>query len=202
MYKNMIKYIKKFYGEHPEKSQHYGRIVKKKNNKRLLTIIENEKIIHGGDFRKRERYIEPTIIELKSTDSKIMQEEIFGPLLPVFTFSKIQDAINFISNNEKPLALYYFGKNKETQKVLENTSSGGVCINNTLLHIANHHLPFGGVGNSGMGKYHGKESFIAFSNQRAVLQSPTWIEDRKSTRLNSSHVAISYAVFCLKKKTK
>lgn len=176
LFTHMIKYIKQFYGEHPEKSQHYGRIVNEEAMNRLLTLIENEKIIHGGDFRKEERYIEPTIIELKSTDSKIMQEEIFGPLLPVFTFSEIQDAINFISNNEKPLALYYFGKNKETQKVLENTSSGGVCINNTLLHIANHHLPFGGVGNSGMGKYHGKESFIAFSNQRAVLQSPTWID--------------------------
>src|SRR5690625_1262576 len=155
MYKNMIKYIKQFYGEHPEKSQHYGRIVSEEAMNRLLTLIENEKIIHGGDFRKEERYIEPTIIELKSTDSKIMQEEIFGPLLPVFTFSEIQDAINFISNNEKPLALYYFGKNKETQKVLENTSSDEVCMNNTLLHIANYHLQFDDLGNSGMRLHHG-----------------------------------------------
>lgn len=118
----------------------------------------------------------PTIIELKSTDTKIMQEEIFGPLLPVFTFSDIDEAINYVNNNEKPLALYYFGKNKNTQKVLQNTSSGGVCINNTLLHIANHHLPFGGVGNSGLGRYHGKESFLAFSNRRAVLKSPTWMD--------------------------
>src|SRR5690625_5438648 len=166
MYKNMIKYIKKFYGEHAEKSQHYGRIVSEEAMNRLLTLIENEKIIHGGDFRKEERYIEPTIIELKSTDSKIMQEEIFGPLLPVFTFSEIQDAINFISNNEKPLALYYFVKNKETQKVLENTSSGGVCINNTILHIANHHLPLGGVANIVMGNYQGKDSDFEFSYEQ------------------------------------
>lgn len=176
LYKHMIKYIKKFYGEHPEKNQYYARIVHDEAMDGLLELLENEKIIYGGEHNKKERYMAPTIIELKSTDTKIMQEEIFGPLLPVFTFSDIDEAINYVNNNEKPLALYYFGKNKNTQKVLQNTSSGGVCINNTLLHIANHHLPFGGVGNSGLGRYHGKESFLAFSNRRAVLKSPTWMD--------------------------
>lgn len=176
LFNHMVKYIKQFYGEYPEKSQHYGRIVHEEAMNRFLELLDGEKILYGGKFNKEERYIEPTIIELQSINTKIMQEEIFGPLLPFFTFSNVQEAINYINSNEKPLALYYFGKNNEAQKVLQSTSSGGICINNTLLHIANHHLPFGGVGNSGMGKYHGKESFIAFSNRRAVLQSPTWID--------------------------
>lgn len=176
LFENMIKYIKQFYGENPEKNEYYGRIIHDDALNRLLDLLEKEKIIYGGTFNKEKRYIEPTILELKSTESKIMQEEIFGPLLPVFTFSNIKEAMDYIHHNEKPLALYYFGKDKQAQKVLQNTSSGGVCINNTLMHIANPHLPFGGVGNSGMGRYHGKESFIAFSNQRAVLKSPTWID--------------------------
>lgn len=172
----MIKYIKQFYGENPKKSKHYGRIVHDNAMNRLLGLMENEKIIFGGEYDKEERYLAPTIIELKSTDTKIMQEEIFGPLLPVWTFSDIKEAIDYINNNQKPLALYYFGNNKQAKMVLGNTTSGGGCINNTLLHIANHHLPFGGVGNSGMGKYHGKDSFLAFSNQRAILRSPTWMD--------------------------
>lgn len=176
LYDYMIKHIKQLYGESPEKSKHYGRIVHNNAMDRLLELLQSEKIIYGGEYHKEERYIAPTILELKSTDTEIMQEEIFGPLLPVLTFSDIKEATDYINNNEKPLALYYFGKNKQAQNMLENTSSGGACINNTLLHIANHHLPFGGVGNSGMGKYHGKESFIAFSNQRAILKSPTWLD--------------------------
>lgn len=176
LFEHMVKYIKQIYGDNPEQSKHYGRIVHDNAMERLLGLMENEKIIYGGEYDKEERYLAPTIIELKSTDSKIMQEEIFGPLLPVWTFSDIKEAIEYINNNEKPLALYYFGKNKQAERVLENTTSGGACINNTLLHIANHHLPFGGVGNSGMGNYHGKDSFIAFSNQRAILKSLTWMD--------------------------
>lgn len=176
LFDHMVKHIKQIYGENPEKSKHYGRIVHDNAMDRLLGLIEKEKVIYGGEYDKKERYLAPTIIELKSTDTKIMQEEIFGPLLPVWTFSDIKEAIDYINNNEKPLALYYFGNNKQAEMVLGNTTSGGGCINNTLLHIANHHLPFGGVGNSGMGKYHGKDSFLAFSNQRAILRSPTWMD--------------------------
>lgn len=176
LFDHMVKHIKQIYGENPEKSKHYGRIVHDNAMDRLLGLIEKEKVIYGGEYDKKERYLAPTIIELKSTDTKIMQEEIFGPLLPVWTFSDIKEAIDYINNNEKPLALYYFGNNKQAEMVLGNTTSGGGCINNTLLHIANHHLPFGGVGNSGMGKYHEKDSFLAFSNQRAILRSPTWMD--------------------------
>ena len=105
-----------------------------------------------------------------------MQEEIFGPILPVMSFEQIDDVVDYINKNEKPLAFYYFGKNKDAKKVLAKTTSGGGCINDTLMHIANHHLPFGGVGHSGLGKYHGLNSFLAFSNQRAIVTTPTWID--------------------------
>lgn len=172
----MIKHIKQLYGEKPIKSKYYGRIIHDNAMDRLLGLIENEKIIFGGEYNKEERYIAPTIIELNSTDTKIMQEEIFGPLLPIWTYSDIKEAINYINNHEKPLALYFFGNDKQAQKALEETTSGGSCINNTLLHISNPHLPFGGVGNSGMGKYRGRESFIVFSNQRAIFESLTWMD--------------------------
>ena len=102
--------------------------------------------------------------------------DIFGPILPVLTFEHIDETIEYINKNEKPLAFYYFGKNKDAINVLARTTSGGACINDTLMHITNHNLPFGGVGNSGLGKYHGKESFLAFSNQKAVVSTPTWID--------------------------
>jgi aldehyde dehydrogenase (NAD+) len=105
-----------------------------------------------------------------------MQEEIFGPILPVLSFDKIEEAIDFINANEKPLAFYYFGSNRRAKEILSRTTSGGGCINDTLLHIANHDLPFGGVGNSGTGKYHGHNSFMAFSNSRAIVNTPTWID--------------------------
>jgi aldehyde dehydrogenase (NAD+) len=105
-----------------------------------------------------------------------MQEEIFGPILPVMTFDHVDQAISYINSNEKPLAFYYFGKKREAKEVIAKTTSGGGCINDTLLHIANHRLPFGGVGSSGMGKYHGRDSFLAFSNSRAIVSSPTWID--------------------------
>jgi aldehyde dehydrogenase (NAD+) len=105
-----------------------------------------------------------------------MQEEIFGPILPVMTFDHIDQVTGYINSNEKPLALYYFGESRRSKEVLARTTSGGGCINDTLLHIANHHLPYGGVGNSGQGKYHGHTSFLAFSNSRAILESPVWID--------------------------
>jgi aldehyde dehydrogenase (NAD+) len=105
-----------------------------------------------------------------------MQEEIFGPILPVMTFEHIDQVTDYINAQDKPLAFYYFGKNKDARAVLSKTTSGGGCVNDTLMHIANHHLPFGGVGNSGLGKYHGDKSFLAFSNQRAIVHVPTKID--------------------------
>lgn len=174
--KEMVTCIKQMYGEYPNQSRFYPRIISAKAFDRLMGLLNEGGIYFGGQTDANERYISPTIIDNINARDAIMQEEIFGPIMPVLTFSKIDEAINYINNNEKPLALYYFGPEKAGEQVLAKTSSGGACINDTLMHIANHHLPFGGVGNSGMGKYHAIESFKVFSNQRAVVSTPTWID--------------------------
>jgi aldehyde dehydrogenase (NAD+) len=143
---------------------------------RLQKLMEHGKIVFGGKVDVQDRYLSPTIIDGVKPEFPIMQEEIFGPVLPVMTFENIDTAISYINENEKPLAFYYFGKNKQAKDVLARTTSGGGCINDTLMHITNHKLPFGGVGNSGLGKYHGHDSFLAFSNARAVVSTPTWID--------------------------
>ena len=121
-------------------------------------------------------YISPTIIDDVNANDPVMQDEIFGPILPIISFDSIDETIEFVNSREKPLAFYYFGKSARAKNVLHKTTSGGACINDTLMHITNHHLPFGGVGNSGLGKYHGKTSFQAFSNQRSTVSTPTWID--------------------------
>ncbi len=172
----IAKHIKKMYGENIRESRFYPRIVNKQAIDRLATLVNQGKIHTGGEIDSKERFVSPTIIENVEPDFLIMQGEIFGPILPVMTFESIDEPIDYINKNEKPLAFYYFGKNKKAKEVLARTSSGGACVNDTLMHIANHHLPFGGVGNSGMGKYHGHESFFAFSNKRAVVTTTTWID--------------------------
>lgn len=164
------------YGSDFKTSKYYPRIVSTDAYNRLSSYLQNANVIWGADCDAADRYISPTLIDQSNVQDQIMKDEIFGPILPILTFSEINTALSHINNNEKPLALYYFGNKSKAKYVLNNTSSGGVCINDTLLHIANHHLPFGGVGNSGMGKYHGEESFIAFSNKKPVLSSPTWID--------------------------
>lgn len=167
--------FKEMYGEHIKESRFYPRIVNQQAMDRLASLLKQGNIHTGGAIDSNKRFIAPTIIDNVNPDFLVMQEEIFGPILPVMTFDNINETISYINKNEKPLALYYFGKdNKAT--VLTETSSGGACINDTLMHITNHNLPFGGVGNSGMGKYHGHESFKAFSNKRAVVTTPTWID--------------------------
>lgn len=164
------------YGDDPQKSKYYPRIVSQNAAERLQGLLEHGTIKFGGETNIREKYVAPTILDDVDLHSPVMQEEIFGPLLPVIPFKELDMAINFIKEREKPLAFYYFGKDAKTKKILENTSSGGACINDTILHIANHHMPFGGVGYSGIGKYHGKHSFLSFSNSRAVIYTPTWID--------------------------
>ena len=168
--------IQLMYGENIKQSRFYPRIVNEQAVERLSSLLNQGKIHTGGEIDVHDRFIAPTIIDDVKPDFLVMQEEIFGPILPVMTFEHIDEAIDYINNNEKPLAFYYFGKNKKAKEVLAKTSSGGACINDVLMHIVNHNLPFGGVGNSGMGKYHGKESFLAFSNKRAILSTPTWID--------------------------
>ena len=161
-------------GEDPKKTPHFVRIVSDKAFDRLSGYLSDGKVLFGGETDRSERYFSPTVLDGVSPDSPVMKEEIFGPIFPVETFSNLDEVIEFVSSREKPLALYYFGK--EDNKVLSRTSSGGACINDTIMHIANDRVPFGGVGMSGMGSYHNKLSFDAFSHRRAVLSTPTWLD--------------------------
>ena len=131
-------------------------------------------IYHGGHYDRAERYLSPTILTNVSPDAPVMQEEIFGPIFPVLTFKQIEEVTEFVVKRERPLALYYFGK--QGDYILHHTISGGTCINDVIMHIVNHDMPFGGVGNSGMGTYHGKESFMTFSHRRSVVSTPTFID--------------------------
>jgi len=169
-------YITEWYGQNPQESPYFPRIVNDNAIIRLQKLLLHGKIVYGGKVDAADKYISPTIIDEVQADFPIMQEEIFGPILPVMTFDNIETVIEYVNAHEKPLAFYYFGKNDSVKNVFLKTSSGGACVNDTLLHITNHHLPFGGVGNSGMGKYHGHESFLAFSNSRAVISTPTWFD--------------------------
>ena len=131
----------------------------------------------GGEVDVEDKYIAPTVLTGVEPDSPIMREEIFGPVLPILNYKELDEAIDFVNKREKPLALYYFGPSASAEKVLKHTTSGGACINDTIIHVGNFHLPFGGVGTSGMGKYHGKASFELFSNLKSVVISPTFIDN-------------------------
>lgn len=168
--------IEVMFGPDIQESNYFPRIVNQQAFERLLKLMQHGKIRYGGQTDSTDKYISPTIIDDIEPEFPIMQEEIFGPILPVMSFTDLDKVIEFINSNEKPLAFYYFGKCSDAKDVLYKTTSGGACINDTLMHITNHHLPFGGVGNSGLGKYHGHESFKAFSNARGVVSTPTWID--------------------------
>ena len=188
--KKMIYYVEKFYGENQQESECYCRIINDKAYQRLTSYLDEGTIIYGGNCDAEERYIQFTLLDLgqQSTDNRqqtisesesavsVMKDEIFGPILPVIEFDDINKVSEFIAKRPKPLALYYFGNNESSENILRATTSGGVCINDTILHVANDQLPFGGVGESGMGKYHSRESFLAFSNKRSVLKSSNRID--------------------------
>lgn len=165
------KSIRIFYGEDPSKSPDYGRIINKDHYIRLSRFLDQKKIIIGGETDPDSLYIAPTVIEIVTLEDPIMDEEIFGPILPVLGYSDLAEAISIINGRPKPLALYFFSRNKNLQsRVLRETVSGGGCINDTVLHETIAALPFGGVGESGIGKYHGKAGFDAFSHKRSILQ--------------------------------
>ena len=172
--KLLVKEWKHLLTKDPQKAKHFVRIVSDKALERLIGYLDNGTIYHGGKYDKAERYLSPTILTDVSPDAPVMQEEIFGPIFPVLTFKEIDEVITFVTDREKPLALYYFGTNGDY--VLRHTSSGGACVNDVIMHIVNHKTPFGGVGNSGMGNYHGKDSFLAFSHRRSVVCTPTWVD--------------------------
>lgn len=170
------KALLKLHGADIKSSRHYVRIVNDKAFERITGYIKGASIELGGKHDAKERFIEPTLLSNVSPDDPVMQEEIFGPVLPMIPFKERSEAVEFVRKREKPLALYYFGKAKDGKEILRLTSAGGSCINDTIMHIANENLPFGGVGNSGMGHYHGKLSFEAFSHKRAVVTTATWLD--------------------------
>jgi acyl-CoA reductase-like NAD-dependent aldehyde dehydrogenase len=169
--------IRSFYGENPAESTDYCRIISERHFNRLAEFLKDGKIVIGGETNAEEKYIAPTVIDGVSWDAPVMQEEIFGPILPVLEYSDLEEAIALINSRPKPLALYLFSRDKQKQKrVLRDTSSGGVCINDTVMQGALTSLPFGGVGNSGIGSYHGKASFDTFSHYKSVLNKGLWFD--------------------------
>ncbi|QSV67709.1 MAG: aldehyde dehydrogenase [Aphanizomenon flos-aquae DEX188] len=166
------KYLEEFYGENPATSPDYARIIHQKHFHRLTNLLKCGKVIIGGETKPEELYIAPTLLDNVSLEDAVMQDEIFGPILPIIEYTDINEAITLINSRPKPLALYLFSQNKNLQKrILQETSSGGVCINDTVMQVAVSSLPFGGVGDSGMGSYHGKASFNTFSHYKSVLQN-------------------------------
>ncbi len=171
------KCIQEFYSHNPAKSPDYGRIIHQKHFDRLVNLLKDGRILIGGDTNSVDRYIAPTVIDNISLTDPVMQEEIFGPILPVIEYTDITEAIALINSRPKPLALYVFSENKNLQQqVCRETSSGGVGINNTLMHLSVSSLPFGGVGDSGMGSYHGKAGFDTFSHHKSVLHKPFLVD--------------------------
>lgn len=169
--------IVKVQGENPKGSEAYVRIINKRNFDRLTALIDKDKIYYGGETSADDLYIQPTVLENVSFDDKVMEDEIFGPILPVLDFDNLDSAIAQVKARPKPLALYAF-TNKESirKKILSEISFGGGCINDAVMHLTNPKLPFGGVGDSGMGNYHGKRGFECFSHQKSVLYKGTWFE--------------------------
>lgn len=168
-------YIQKF--NYQPDSKEYTKIINDKNFERLTKLIEPEKVFFGGNFDKETRYIEPTILTNVYWSDAVMQEEIFGPILPVLTFQNFNEALLQINDHEKPLSAYLFTDNsEEKESFVSKISFGGGCINDVIMHLSNDYLPFGGVGNSGIGNYHGKFGFETFSHQKSILDRATWGE--------------------------
>ena len=170
------KTLHEFYGNDPAQSPDYGRIISDRHFSRLADLLQG-KILMGGETKAEERYIAPTLIDQVSWTDAIMQDEIFGPILPILEYEDLGEAIAQINARPKPLALYIFSKNKQVQnRVLQETSSGGVAINETIMQISPYTLPFGGVGSSGMGSYHGKFSFDTFSHRKSIFYKSFWLD--------------------------
>lgn len=163
--------IVEFFGRDPHKSPDYGRIVNQRHHQRLTNLLHGQKIAHGGNADPRDLYISPTVLKDVDLSAPVMQEEIFGPILPLITVGDLSEAFNHISQGEKPLAAYVFTKDKAVMKQAEKIKAGAVCINNAMLHLGVHDLPFGGVGGSGFGQYHGKAGFETFSHAKPVMKS-------------------------------
>ncbi len=166
-----------FFGEDAQQSNFYGRMINDKQFDRVQKYLNNGKQLHGGKSDRTDLYIEPTLLEIKGTNDAVMQDEIFGPVLPIISFKNMDDALNIIKQHKNPLAMYIFTKNNALQKKwLDAVSFGGGCINNASYHLTNHNLPFGGRGTSGSGNYHGRYSFDTFSHKKAIMKTYTWLD--------------------------
>ncbi|MFN3773199.1 MAG: aldehyde dehydrogenase [Cloacibacterium normanense] len=173
--KVLIEEIKK--RNYTDNVDHYCKIINERNFDRLEKMIDREKVVFGGETNREKRYISPTVLDNVTWEDLVMQEEIFGPILPILTYKNLETAMQTVVEGEKPLSAYLFSNDtKEQELFTQKLSFGGGCINDTLMHLSNDRLPFGGVGNSGIGHYHGKFGFIAFSHQKAILKKSNYLE--------------------------
>ncbi|HEX5655513.1 MAG TPA: aldehyde dehydrogenase [Chitinophagaceae bacterium] len=175
--KELARALQQFFGNNPEESYSYGKIINEKQFERLNSYLGTGKIIYGGRSNKEKLFIEPTLLTDVPLDSALMKEEIFGPLLPVLSFTSFEEAKNIVALNPNPLSFYvYTGSRKKEEQWVHGIPAGGVCVNNCSWHLTNHHLPFGGRGFSGTGHYHGRYSFETFSHRKPVMKTPTWFD--------------------------
>lgn len=169
--------IRRMFGEHPLENPDYGKMINQKHFDRVRGLIDPMKLVVGGQAQEETLRIAPTVLADVTAEDPVMQEEIFGPVLPVIPVKDIEEAIRFVQERPKPLALYVFTEDKRTeQRILTETSYGGGCINDTIIHLATSEMGFGGVGNSGMGSYHGKKSFDLFSHEKSIVKKSTWMD--------------------------
>lgn len=173
---NIMENIRKFFGADPSSSADYGKIINSRQFDRLTGLLTHEKIIYGGNSNRDALYISPTLVEA-TAGSALMQDELFGPILPILTFKNREDALKIVLQHKNPLAFYVFTSSKANEQFwIENVAFGGGCINNASWHLTNHNLPFGGRGFSGTGRYHGKFSFDTFSHMKGIMKTPTWFD--------------------------
>lgn len=169
--------IEKQFGKEPLKNPNYGKIINEKHFERILGLINGEKLVYGGQSEPESLRIAPTVLNNITWDDAVMGEEIFGPLLPILTFDTLAEALDTVESHPHPLALYFFSEDKAAQKkVLDTCRFGGGCINDTIIHLATSDMPFGGVGESGMGSYHGMVGFETFSHYRSIVDKKTWMD--------------------------
>jgi aldehyde dehydrogenase (NAD+) len=171
------KAILSFYGDKPDENYNFGKIINERQFTRIASYLSNGNIVHGGRTNKEQLFIEPTLMDDVKMDAPLMQDEIFGPILPIHTFTNMQEALAVIEQHSNPLSFYIYTSSKEKEQAwIDAVPFGGGCVNNSSWHLTNHNLPFGGRGFSGSGKYHGKYSFDTFSHQKAVMKTPTWFD--------------------------
>lgn len=171
------KWMSAMYGSDPLDNQGYVRMINRKHFDRVMGLIDPEKVVYGGQGNPETLKIQPTILDHVSPEDPVMQEEIFGPVLPILTYDSLDEAVDFINGRPHPLALYLFSEDKAVQeRFLRHVPFGGGCINDTIIHLASSRLGFGGVGDSGMGSYHGKKSFETFSRRKSIVKKSTWLD--------------------------